>query len=307
MMASRHGRMLSSDEQLVASTEIARNFGSWQEKSSKRPVYILHHGRPRSVLMSVDLYGRLLAGQGNQTAREEQLRTQADILLANMERMCVLADRELQIIRINRAAATFLGKSARTLISQPLSALFPEGDGKRIASAAYEAMKSGLPQRLVFKHGNQFEADIVPFPPGVGLFWSDVTDEREHAARGSEREGAETLLGMMTGCAVGEIHADGMLASVHPTLKRLLRFPQEMIARTPFADLFDEGSRRRCRLHLAHVLDGKGPVRCRADIVTRDRDAVPVRLFLAPKIEGTAVTTVFFSLLDDALGALPMR
>lgn len=307
MAASKHGGWVSSEEQLVASTEIVRNFGAWQDRSSKRPVYILHHGRPRSVLMSVDLYGRLLAGQGSQTAWEEQLRAQTDILLARMEKMFVLVDRELQIVRLNRAAAAFLRKNARISAGQPLSALFPDADAKRIADAAHQAMRSGLAQRLMLKGQRLFEADIVPFPPGIGLFWSDVTNDREHIALRSEREGAKRLLEMMTGCAVGEIRADGMLAGVDPTMKRLLRFSEETIAQTVFADLFDEGSRRKCRLHLTHVLEGKGAVRCRADIVTRDRNSVPVRLFLAPKMEGDAVTAAYFSLLDDALGALPMR
>lgn len=305
MVATRRGRLLSNDEQLVASTEIVRNFSAWQEKSGKRPVYILHHGHPRSVLLSVDLYGRLLAGQGSQNAREEQLRAQADILLAHLDRMFVLADRDLHILRMNRAAAAILEQSPRKLAGQPLLALFPGAEGQRIASAAQQVMESGLSRN--YQGENDLEADIVPFPPGVGLFWSDATEKRELHGLRSERDGAEALLSMMTGCAVGEVRADGMLASVHPTLKRLVRFREDIIARMAFAELFDEGSRRKCRLHLAHVLDGKGPVRCRADLATRDRGPVPVRLFLAPKMEGEAVTAVLFSLLDDALGALPMR
>lgn len=305
MVESKRGRLLSSDEPLVSTTEIMRNFGAWQEKSGKRPVYIMHHGHPRSVLLSADLYGRLLAGQGNQTAREEQLQAQADILLARMDRMVVLADRELQIIRANRAAAGFLGQNPRTLVGRPISGLFSESG--QVTRAAHKVLESGLPRRMNVKAERFLQIDIVPFPPGVGFFWSDVTEDRDHSMLRSEREAAETLLSMMTGCSVGEICGDGMLAMVHPTLKRLLRFREEMIAQTAFPDLFHEGSRRKVRLHLAHVLEGKGPVRCRADIITRDRDTIAVRLFLAPKMEGEAVAGVVFSLLDDASAGLPMR
>lgn len=307
MGASKHNRFFSGNEQLVASTDIVRNFSAWQEKSLKRPVYVMHHGQPRSVLLSVDHYGRLLAGQGSQNAREEQLRAQADILLARMDSMVALADRDLHISRINRAAAAFLDKNPRMLAGQPLTMLFPGADAHQIVSTANKALESGLSQKLVIQGETILEVDIAPFPPGVALFWADVTEDREIGTLRSQREGAETLLSMMTGCAVGEIGIDGMLAGVHPTLKRLLRFREDMIAQTPFADLFDEGSRRKCRLHLAHIREGKGPVCCRVDIATRDRGSVPVRLFLAAKLNGDAVTGMFFSLLDDALGALPMR
>src|SRR3546814_1448979 len=81
-MGSAHPPPMKGNEQSVASTEIVRNFSVWQNRSADRPVYILHHGRPRSVLLSLVPYSELAAGLGSQDEREERLRTHIDILLA---------------------------------------------------------------------------------------------------------------------------------------------------------------------------------------------------------------------------------
>src|SRR3546814_16597424 len=78
---------MKGNEQSVASTEIVRNFSVWQNRSADRPVYILHHGRPRSVLLSLDQYRELAAGLGSQDEREERLRPHLHLLLARMKMM----------------------------------------------------------------------------------------------------------------------------------------------------------------------------------------------------------------------------
>lgn len=303
MAARKPGTIFSGEEQLVAATEIVRNFSAWQERCTHRPIYILHHGRPRSVLLSLDLYGRLLASQGPQSASERQLRVQMDLLLAHMGTMFAQADRELRIVRVNRAAAAFLGCNPRSFEKREIAELF----GDAMVKAAREALIEGHCVGTTIHDGRHLTFQIIAFPPALGLFWSDVTEAQVAVLLTSERETAETLLSMMTGCAIGEVSPDGLLRSAHPSLIRLLRMRASLLARTPFCDLFEDGSRRKCRLHLAHVFEGKGPVRCRVEILTRDRGPVPVRLFMAPRMADQSVESAAFSILDDAMGALPMR
>src|SRR3546814_11625917 len=116
---------MKGHEQSVASTEIVRNFSVWQNRSADRPVYILHHGRPRSVLLSLDQYRELAAGLGSKDEREERLRTNIDILLARMNLMFVRLGRDLRIVRANSAAANWLGRSVADLAGQGLEARLP--------------------------------------------------------------------------------------------------------------------------------------------------------------------------------------
>src|SRR3546814_14000939 len=111
---------------------------------------------------------------------------------------------------------------------------------------------------------------------------------------------------MMTGCAVGEVGPDGLLTEVHPSLTRLLRRHADIVSGTAFTVLFDPGSRRKCQLHLVHVLSGEGPARCRADLLTRDRGAVRIRLFPAPQTAEGGVECVIFYIFVYSLGSRPM-
>ena len=302
-MANAHSHRATGDAQSVPATEIVRNFPVWQDRSNKRPVTILHHGRPRSVLLSLEHYSQLLMGQGSQDERGEGLRVQLDIVLANITCLFVQVDRNLQVTRANHAAANFFKQSPGSLVGQPLDNLLPEP----VIQAARKVLATGLAERTGLKTADaEHLIDVTPFPAGAALFGTDVAAIAEREELSARCTAEEQLFAMMTGLAVGEVGPDGRLADAHPSLTRLLRFRQEWIENTQFCDLFDAGSRRKCSLHLAHVLDGKGPVCCRADIVTRDRDAVPIRLFLAPKMKGETVGSVLFSILDDSLGELPM-
>jgi hypothetical protein len=303
-MANAHGHRTTGDTQSVPATEIVRNFPVWQDRSNERPVTILHHGRPRSVLLSLEQYSQLLMGQGRQDERGEGLRVQLDIVLANISCLFVQVDRNLQVMRANNAAATFFKRSPGSLVGQPLADLFTAP----AIQATRRVLATGLIERSNLKTANaELLIDVTPIPAGAALFGTDVAAIAEREELSAHCTAEEQLFAMMTGLAVGEVGSDGRLTSVHPSLTRLLRFRQEWIGNTQFCDLFDAGSRRKCSLHLAHVLAGKGPVCCRADVITRDRDAVPIRLFLAPKMKGETVVSVLFSILDDSLGDLPMR
>jgi hypothetical protein len=307
-MANAHGHRTTGDTQSVPATEIVRNFPVWQDRSNKRPVTILHHGRPRSVLLSLEQYSQLLMGQGCQDDHGERLRVQLDIILANIPCLFIQVDRNLQITRANNAAAIFFKQTPGSLVGQPLHNLLPEPDAKPVIQATRKVFATGLIEHSSLKTVNaELLIEVTPFPAGAALFGTDVAAIAEREELSARCTAEQQLFAMMTGLAVGEVGSDGRLTSVHPSLTRLLRIRQERIGNTQFRDLFDVGSRRKCSLHLAHVLAGKGPVCCRADVITRDRDAVPIRLFLAPKMKGETVVSVLFSILDDSLGDLPMR
>lgn len=307
-MANAQGHPTTGDAQSVPATEIVRNFPVWQDRSNKRPVTILHHGRPRSVLLSLEQYSQLLMAQGNQGEHAERLRVQLDIVLANISCLFIQVDRNLQVTRANNAAATFFDQNPGSLVGQPLDNLLPEPNTSPIIQATRKVLATGLIERSNLKTADaELLVDVTPFPAGAALFCTDVAAIAEREELSARCTAEEQLFAMMTGLAVGEVGPDGRLIGVHPSLTRLLRFRPEWIGNTQFCDLFDAGSRRKCSLHLAHVLAGKGPVCCRSDIITRDRDAVPVRLFIAPKMQGETVASVLFSILDDSLGNLPMR
>lgn len=310
-MANAPHRRMAVNKQGVTATEIVRHFSEWQDRSSERPVTILHHGRPRSILISADHYSKLLAAQGGSDEHAEQLRGQLDVVLARMKSLFIQFDQHQQVLRINGVAARFIGRKPGEVLAQQVSRLFDEQVRDCIATAIQSLFSSGSPQILALSLDSARErchqVEIVPFPGGGVLFATDITSESTADELLARQDAEQQLLSMMVGCAVGSIEPDGTLLQVHPSLTRLVRFRAHAISQKSFCELFEGQSQRKCSLHIAHIFEGKGPVSCRVDIVTRDRGAVPVRLFLAPKMLKGQVNVALFVILDDALGFLPMR
>ena len=43
---------------VATAAEVCRNFGLWQDRAMRGPVTVTNHGRPKTVLLSVDDFGR---------------------------------------------------------------------------------------------------------------------------------------------------------------------------------------------------------------------------------------------------------
>ena len=48
---------------MVTASDLVRHFGTWRERALRAPVYILHRGRPRLILASVELIEMLCRPQ----------------------------------------------------------------------------------------------------------------------------------------------------------------------------------------------------------------------------------------------------
>jgi hypothetical protein len=52
---------LAGDAQTVTASALVRQFGLWQERAARAPVYILHRGRARLALTSIELMEAMCA------------------------------------------------------------------------------------------------------------------------------------------------------------------------------------------------------------------------------------------------------
>lgn len=58
------------EDHLVTSSDLVRRFGLWQERALRGPLYILHRGRPRFVMTSVETMDALCAPHARLIASE---------------------------------------------------------------------------------------------------------------------------------------------------------------------------------------------------------------------------------------------
>src|SRR3546814_12369903 len=121
------------------------------------------------------------------------------------------------------------------MAEQALEAIFPVANAQRIADISRKVSDTGIGQRL--KTQSYITADlhhcldVVPFPPGVALFWADVTQETDLAAFDAWRLAGYQLVALMIGFAVGAVRAYGFLPGVYPSSQLHLHSPSALAAR----------------------------------------------------------------------------
>src|SRR3546814_18630711 len=141
--------------------------------------------------------------------------------------MFVQLGRDLRIVRANRAAANWLGRSVADMAEQALEAIFPVANAQRIADFSRKVSDTGIGQRLKMQShvtaDLHYCLDVVPFPPGVARFCADVTQDTVLVAVDAWRNAGNMLLGMMRGFAVGGVGPSGLLQEFQSHLTRLFR------------------------------------------------------------------------------------
>src|SRR3546814_1039923 len=76
------------------------------------------------------------------------------------------------LVRANRAAANWLGRSVADMAEQALEAIFPVANAQRIADISRKVSDTGIGQRLKMQShitaDLHYCLDVVPFPPEIG-------------------------------------------------------------------------------------------------------------------------------------------
>src|SRR3546814_11358848 len=122
--------------------------------------------------------------------------------------MFVQLGRDLRIVRANRAAANWLGRSVADMAEQALEAIFPVANAQRIADISRQVSVTGIGQRLKMQSHIMellhYCLLFFPSPPGVPLFSADGRLETELARLCTWRMPGNTLWAICKGFAWGE-------------------------------------------------------------------------------------------------------
>jgi PAS domain-containing protein len=128
-------------EQQVTASDLVRHFGIWQDRATRAPVYILHRGRPRLVLTSLDVMDALCAPHTSRPANVSHLQT----LLDSMDEMIVLLGEDRGVIGASRGARGYFGDMVQPGAS--LGGLAASGDDT-LLSAVSRVAQSGLAESV---------------------------------------------------------------------------------------------------------------------------------------------------------------
>lgn len=280
--------MPPAPDQIVTSSEFVRNFGLWQERATRAPLYIMHRGRPRFVLVAAETMEALCTAHGSVAAPGA---VDAEALLDAVGDLVLVADADLRIVATSRSARTHFGALANvgarldSVAPTALRRMLSETAGRVMASGRVETIDVASPVRA----GRLLTATLAPVGRGVALLAQDGTGEREQAHARASAEATANATAAAGGVAAATLSARGYVVDPGAALCALTRLSREALARSRFVTLVEIGGRVALGDALERVL-GDGAVEAvEAKLLVNRAGGAPVRVGLAPIRTGQAI------------------
>jgi hypothetical protein len=221
----------SEPDDRVTASDLVRNFGTWRERALRSPVYILHRGRPRLILASVELVDMLC--RPLEGGDSDGLRLAA--LLEGSPDMIVIVDRALNIVVASRSVRARFGHDAAR--GEPATGLVA-ADGAAVLAAAIRrvaasALAEAVDLPLAGEPGRRMSLAIEPHPDGVALFGRETGD-----ATNDDRASLDETFAVSRGAAVARIDRYGFLDGPHTALATLTGIGDAMLSSLRLVSLF---------------------------------------------------------------------
>ena len=285
------------DDQLVTSSDLVRHFGLWQERAARAPLYVLHRGRPRFVLTSIETMDALCAPHatdgGTDPARSD-LRIDATVLLDGVSDLVLIADAEGAILASSRAARAHFGPLAAP--GAMVSAISPGTTRPFLLDAIRRVVASGVGDRLevpsAAREDRILSVAIEPSRRGVALIAQDGTTARDHASARAAERALDAAMLAATGVAGAAINPRGYIAAPTAALAALTGLAPAALAMIRFVALAEIGARVALGQAIERAMSGETPPPLIASLLVNRADPVPVRIGLAPSRSGTSIDGV---------------
>lgn len=272
-------------EHHVTASDLVRQFGVWQARAAQAPVYILHRGRPRLVLTSVDLMKALCAP--HLEASGEARRLQA--LLGATDEIVLMVDRQRRVTTSSRLARGALGEIDGIpveRIADRSAPLLAAAIDRVVASGMAEAAEIGA----AGYPGRRWRCAIEPMTGGAVLVIRDITEDLALAERIAELDAHEAATRINGAAATVRLGLRGYIERATPSLVALTGIAADALKTARFVTLFDVASRVALGEALERVLDLGEERRIVARLLVNRAEPRPVAVGLAPVTRGAAPT-----------------
>lgn len=280
----------------VPATDLSRNFGLWQDRAATAPVFVTHHGRTRSVLLSARDYARLgLPEPGDN--RDSRLAMALDQALDGF----IAIDAERRVTMVNPVAAAHLRATPTALVGRTLTEAAP-GFADAIllahldrALGCGEAATLDLPSALY--PGAVLRLRLCPYPGGVAAFFRNVADERRADDALAVEAARRQAMALLPGIGTGRLNLRGMLTEGSDGLAEMVGVATERLIGVRLTDLIALNARRALGEALDALLTGGEARRIATSLLVeggKERESV---IALAPIRSGVAVEGAFCTIM----------
>ncbi|MBY8827651.1 hypothetical protein [Hephaestia mangrovi] len=291
---TEHLHPAAGDAQTVTASALVRQFGLWQERAARAPVYILHRGRARLALTSVELMEAMCAP----SRPEEDI---GDTLLDTIGDIVVIVDAALAIARTSAAARQYFSIGNDTGI--PLAQLAPGPATDFLVETAARVIARGAAETIEIvssrRSNRLLSMTIQPWARGAALFAHDVTLEEERKDATSHVRALDQALAAVEDAAAARINLRGYLESPTPSLAALTGIAVETLASVRFVTLFEVGSRVAVAEAIEAVIADGAPRGVSAMMPVNRAGSRPVRIGLSLLRRGVAPNGVAAILVGD--------
>jgi PAS domain-containing protein len=268
-------------QDMVTASGLVRNFGTWRERALKAPVYVLHRGRPRLILASVELVDMLCRPLDGGDRSDRRLAA----LLEGSPDMIVIVDRALAIVAASRSVRARFGDDA--MRGAPATGIVaPDAAGalaEAIRRVAASALAEAIDLPLAGEPGRRASLAIEPHPDGVALFG------RETGAANDDGASLDETFAVSRGAAVARIDRYGFLDGPHTALATLTGISDAMLSSLRFVSLFTIGSRGDVADMIKAVTADGEPRSAPARLLIDSAEPRAVTVALAPRRRKTGI------------------
>ena len=278
---------------VVTASDLVRRFGLWQERAGREPVYVLHRGRPRFVLTSIEIMQALCAPHEAPLGQAAAPALGMEALLDLTRDLILIVDRNLVLIAASRAARGYFGDATRPgtplpdLVRTPSAGWLIEAVLRVVASGLREEIEIGAPFA-----GRSVSVAIDPVGAGACLRFDDITIVEELAAMRAARAADTDALAATGLAAIGRINLRGYLEAPFGAIAAMAHVDAASLAGTRFVGLIDLGTRVAVGQALETAISARTPVQVDAILFAAGSIAKPVRIGFSPIVDRSLVDAV---------------
>ena len=258
----------------VSAAELVRSFAACRDRATISPLFIANHGRTSHVLVAIEQYKRLSAGQSS--AGEYTAAHPDDLMVvAQYSTSSVLViDADLQIQFANNTAHAVTSREPGSLNGQALAEALPELADSLIMVHLRRTMSSKEPYTadLPSPFNDDAFVHIQTFAIGdrIVLILRDISDEVKRHRLADFKKSLLAAMALHGGIGYVRISPRGTIEQIGAPLCTILGLPAERLVNVPLVDLATTAARPELRATLDYVLRGAGPRRALTTLLSND-------------------------------------
>lgn len=280
---------------IVSASDLVRHFGLWQERASREPVYVLHRGRPRFVLTTVEIMQALCSPPQGAVTGVTTPAMSIESFMDLTRDLLLVVDRDLALMSASLPVRRYFGESVKP--GTALGELFRSASAPFLLDAVRRVIASGLTEEIETGGpyaGRSIAVAIDPVGAGAGacLRITDLTltDEiAEIRAEHSADRGALAATGLV---AVGRINLRGYLEPPFGPIAAMAGVDAQSLSGTRFVGLIDLATRVAVGQALESAIETRAPTHVDATLLVCGATTRPVRLGFSPVGQGIRLAAV---------------